>query len=86
MSLLNERNPTITNVQELRKAKREQNKIYQKEQLLWIQKQINKIKNFVEDKPSRLAWQTVKEVSGKPPTKNNDYKREKKFQVSTCKS
>ena len=33
---------------------------YQKEQIEYIQSQINKIRNSVEDRQSRIVWQTVK--------------------------
>ena len=38
-------------------------KTCQKEQIEYIQGQINKIRNSVEDRQSRIAWQTVNEVS-----------------------
>ena len=41
---------------------------YQKEQIEYIQGQINEIKNSVEDRQSRIAWQTVNEVSKRKGT------------------
>ena len=35
---------------------------YQKEQLEYIQDQINKIRNLAEERQSQLAWQTVNKV------------------------
>ena len=37
--------------------------IYIKEQTEYIQNQIDKIRDLVEDRPSRIAWQTINEVS-----------------------
>ena len=39
--------------------------IYLKEQREYIQNQIDKIRDSVEDRQSRIAWQTVSEVSGR---------------------
>ena len=36
---------------------------YQKEQIEYIQDQINKIRNVVEVRISRIAWQTVKWIA-----------------------
>ena len=57
-----EKNPT--NVK-LKKAQRELIDAYQKEPIEHIQGQINNIRNSVEDRQSRIAWQTVNEVSKK---------------------
>ena len=62
VSLRNERNPTNANVQKLKKPQRELTNTYQKEQNEYIQGQINKIRNSVEDKQSRIVWQIVNEV------------------------
>ena len=59
----NKWNPTNANTQKLKKTKNELVNTYQKEQIDNIQGQINKIKNFVEDRQSRIAWLTVNEVS-----------------------
>ena len=37
--------------------------IYIKEQTEYIQNQIDKIRDSVEDRQSRIAWQTINEVS-----------------------
>ena len=47
----------------LLKAHKELTNTYQKEQLEYIQIQIDKIWNSVEDRQSGIAWQTVNEVS-----------------------
>ena len=49
-------------MQKLRKAQRGLTNIYQKEQKEYIQGKINKIRNPVEDRQLRIAWQTVIEV------------------------
>ena len=48
--LCNKRNPTDANGQKLKKAQNELIDAYQKEQLEYIQGQINKIRNFGEDR------------------------------------
>ena len=67
-SLCNKRNPTNANVQKLKKAQRKLINIYQKEQIEYIRGQINKIRNSVEDRQSRIAWQTANEVSKRKST------------------
>ena len=67
-SLLNKRNPTNVNAEKLKKVQREVTDTYQKEQLEYIQGQINKIRNSVEDRQSRIAWQTVNQVSSRKST------------------
>ena len=52
------------NAQKL-KAQNELTHIYLKEQTEYIQNQINKIRDLVEDRQSRIAWQTVNEVRRK---------------------
>ena len=47
-SLCNKRNPTNANAQKFKKAQRELINTYQKEQIEYIQSQINKIWNSVE--------------------------------------
>ena len=64
-SLRNKKNQTNTNRQNLKKAQVELAKTYKKEQLGYIQNQINKIRISVEDRQARLAWQTVNEISGR---------------------
>ena len=42
--------------------------IYIKEQIEYIQNQIDKIRDSVEDKKSRIAWQTINKVSRRKNT------------------
>ena len=56
-SLRNKRNPTNVNAKKLKKAKRELINAYQKEQIEYIQEQINKIRNSMEDRQYRIARQ-----------------------------
>ena len=42
--------------------------IYIKEQTEYIQNQIDKIRDLVEDRQSRIAWQTINEVSKRKST------------------
>ena len=51
-----------------RKRKKELANIYLKEQTEYIQNQINKVRDSVEDRQSRIAWQTVNEVSRRKST------------------
>ena len=67
-SLCNKRNPINTNSQKLKKAQRELTSTYVKEQMEYIQNQINKIRNSVEDRQSRITWQIVNEVSKRKST------------------
>ena len=67
-SKCNWRNPTNINVLKLKKAQNELANIYLKEQTKCIQNQINKIRDSVEDRQSRIAWQTVNEVSRRKST------------------
>ena len=45
------------------KAQNDLTNVYLKEQTEYIQNEINKISDSVEDSQSRIAWQTVNEVS-----------------------
>ena len=54
-SKCNRRNPTNINVLKLKKAQNEFDNIYLKEQTEYIQNQINKIRDSVEDRQSRVA-------------------------------
>ena len=49
-SLYNKRNPTHTNAQKLKKAQSELTNAYMKEQIEYIQDQVNKIRHSVEDR------------------------------------
>ena len=63
-SKCNRKNPTNTNALKLKKkAQHELADIYLKEQTEYIQNQIDKIRDSVEDRQSRIAWQTINEVS-----------------------
>ena len=57
------KNPTNTNARKLEKAQYQLAGIYLKEQADYIQNQIDKIRDSVEDRQSRIAWQTINEVS-----------------------
>ena len=57
------KNPTNTNALKLKKAQNELASIYLKEPTEYIQIQIDKIRDSVEDRQSRIAWQTINEVS-----------------------
>ena len=51
-----------------KKAQNELTCIYIKEQTEYIQNQINKIRESVEDRQSRIVWQAVNEVSRRKST------------------
>ena len=57
------KNQTNTNPRKLEKAQYQLAGIYLKEQTEYIQNQIDKIRDSVEDRQSRIAWQTINEVS-----------------------
>ena len=67
-SKCNRKNPTNTNALKLKKAQNKLASIYQKEQTEYIQNQIDKIRDSVEDGQSRIAWQTINEVSRRNST------------------
>ena len=54
-SKCNRKNPTNTNAPKLRKAQNELANIYLKDQTEYIQNQIDKIRDSVEDRQSRIA-------------------------------
>ena len=62
------KNPTNTNAIKLKKAQYQVTGIYLKEQTEYIQNQIDKIRVSVEDRQSRIAWQTINEVSRRKST------------------
>ena len=64
----NWKNPTNINALNLKKAQNEFANIYLKEQTEYIQNKIDKIRDLVEDRQSRIAWQTVNEVSRRKST------------------
>ena len=61
----NRKNPTNINALKLKKAQNELTNIYLKE---YIQNQIIKIRNSVEDRQSRIAWQLVNKVNRRKST------------------
>ena len=67
-SKCNRKNPTNTNALKLKKAQNELATIYLKEQTEYIQNQIDKMRDLVEDRQSRIAWQTINEVSRRKST------------------
>ena len=62
VSLCNWRNPTNINAQKLKNLQNELSNVYLKEETEYNQDQINKIRDSVEDRQSRIAWQTVNEM------------------------
>ena len=62
------KNPTHTNARKLKKAQYQLAGIYLKEQTEYIQNQTEKIRESVEDRQSRIAWQTINEVSRRKST------------------
>ena len=62
------KNPTNTNARTLEKAQYQLARIYLKEQTEYIQNQIDKIRDSVEDRQSRIAWQTINVVSRRKST------------------
>ena len=61
-------NPTNINARKLKKAQYQLAGIYLKEQTEYIQNQIKNIRDSVEDRQSRIAWQTINEVSKREST------------------
>ena len=70
------KNPTSTNARKLEKAQYQLAGIYLKEQAEYIQNQIDKIRDSVEDRQSRIAWQTINEVSRRKSTAKAKLKAE----------
>ena len=64
----NRKNPTNANALKLKKAQNELASIYPKEQTGYIQNQIDKIRDSVEDRQSRIPWQAINEVSRRNST------------------
>ena len=67
-SKCNRKNPTNTNVLKLKKAQNELANIILKEQTEYIQNQIDKIIDSVEDRQYRIAWQMINELSRRKST------------------
>ena len=57
------KNPTNTNALKLKKAQYQLAGIYLKEQTEYIQHRVDKIRDSVEDRQSRIVWQMINEVS-----------------------
>ena len=68
------KNPTNTNALKLKTAQYQLAGIYIKEQTEYIQNQIDKIRDSVEDRQSRIAWQTINEVSRRKNTAKSKLK------------
>ena len=62
------KNQTNTNALKLKKSQYQLAGIYLKEQTEYIQNQIDKIRDSVEDRQSRIAWQTINERSKRKST------------------
>ena len=62
------KNPTNTNARKLKKAQYQLPGIYLKEQTEYLQNQIDKIRDSVEDRQSRIACQTINKVSRRRST------------------
>ena len=62
------KNPTNTNALKLKTAQYQLAGIYIKEQTEYIQNPIDKIRDSVEDRQSRIAWQTINEESRRKST------------------
>ena len=62
------KNPTNTNARKLKTAQYQLAGIYIEEQTEYIQNQIDKIRDSVKDRQSRIAWQTINEVSRRKST------------------
>ena len=62
------KNPTNTNALKVKKAQNQFAGIYLKEQTEYIQNQVDKIRDSVEDRKSRITWQTINEVSRRKGT------------------
>ena len=71
------KNSTNTNAWKLKTVQYQLAGIYIKEQTEYIQNQIDKIRDSVEDRKSRIAWQTINEVSRRKSTANAKLKAAK---------
>ena len=65
------KNPTNTNASKLKTAQYQLAGIYIKEQTEYIQNQIGNIRDSVEDRQSRIAWQTINGVEERTQPKQN---------------
>ena len=62
------KNPANTNAIKLKKAQDQLADTYLKEETEYIHNQIDKIRHSVEDRQSRITWQTINEVSRRKST------------------
>ena len=62
------KNPTNTNARKLKTAQYQLASLYIKEQTEYIQNQRVKVRDSVEDRQSRIAWQTINKVSRRKST------------------
>ena len=67
-SKCNRKNPPNTKALKLKKSQNELANIYLKEQTEYILNQTSKIGDLVEDRQSRIAWQTINKVSRRKST------------------
>ena len=74
VSKCNRQNLTNTNALKLKKARNELASIYLKELTEYIQHQIDKIRDSVEDRQFRIVWQTKNEVSRRKSTTKAKWK------------
>ena len=70
------KNPTITSARKLKKVQYQLAGIYLKEQMEYIQNEIDKIRDSVLDRQSRITWQTINEVSRRKSTAKGKLKAE----------
>ena len=63
------KNPTNTNALKLKTAQYQLAGVYIKEQTEYIQNLIDKVRDSVEDRQSRIAWQTINEMRRKNTAK-----------------
>ena len=76
-SKCNWKNPMNTNALKLKMAWNELASIYLKEQTEYIQNQIDKIRDSVEDRQSRIVWQMINKVSRRKSTAKAQLKTKK---------
>ena len=70
------KNPTNTNARKLKTTQYKLAGIYIKEEIEYIQNQIDKIRDSVEDRQSRITWQTINEVSRRKSTVKQNWKQQ----------
>ena len=66
--------PNKCNCPKTKKAQNELASVYLKEQTEYVQNQIDKIRDSVEDRQSRKAWQTINEGSKRKSTAKDKLK------------